>query len=388
MNSKIFDILSLFSGGGFLDIGFINQGFQIKEAVEIEPYFVQAYNYGMNSYFTKSSNKWIKSGKISHIKITSTVDASNKLQQKRLKSSHHHITGVIGGPPCQDYSIGGKQAGIEGKKGKLILSYLQIVKDVEPSFIFFENVEGLVRTKAHKKSFESLVKDIEDSGYVVWHTVLNALEYGVPQDRPRIALVGFKKKIVSSLLKHGYKFEKDNLLLKSSHEENYVFRWPLIRYESPKKLDWPKKQPFKSRKKVTSVDASIKSLTVSSAFEGLTNKTANQKEHFSPKSDKFTIIEEGDTNRKSFKRLHRHRYSPTVAYGNNEVHLHPTKARRLTVREGLRLQSVPDEYELPPIPLTHKFKIISNGVPTVKAELIATEIRRTLENYLELNEPF
>lgn len=96
-------------------------------------------------------------------------------------------------------------------------------------------------------------------------------------------------------------------------------------------------------------------------------------------------IEEGDTNRKSFKRLHRLKYSPTVAYGNNEVHLHPTLPRRLTVREALRLQTVPDEYILPAeVPLTHKFKLISNGVPSAKAELIAKEIRRTLTLFVQL----
>lgn len=123
-------------------------------------------------------------------------------------------------------------------------------------------------------------------------------------------------------------------------------------------------------------------LCVEHAFSGLNNDFPNQNEHFSPKSSRFYEIEEGDTNRKSFKRLHRFRYSPTVAYGNNEVHLHPTKARRLTVREGLRLQTVPDEYILPSsMPLTPKFKLISNGVPTAIAELIATEIRRTLTNF-------
>ena len=123
-------------------------------------------------------------------------------------------------------------------------------------------------------------------------------------------------------------------------------------------------------------------MTIIGAFEGLTKNTPNQNEYFRPKSGRFQLIEEGDTNRKSFKRLHRYRYSPTVAYGNNEVHLHPTEPRRLTVREALRLQTVPDTYVLPGnMTLTAKFKMISNGVPTKKAELIAKEIRRTLLNY-------
>ena len=72
-------------------------------------------------------------------------------------------------------------------------------------------------------------------------------------------------------------------------------------------------------------------------------KLPNGVEGFTPKSDKFNWIPEGDVSRKSFKRLHRWRYSPAVAYGNNEVHLHPTQPRRLTVREAMRIQT-----DLPP----------------------------------------
>jgi DNA (cytosine-5)-methyltransferase 1 len=98
----------------------------------------------------------------------------------------------------------------------------------------------------------------------------------------------------------------------------------------------------------------------------------NGKEWFKPKSQKFTTIQEGDSSGKSFKRLHRFRYAPTAWYGNNEVHLHPFKARRLSVREALRLQSVPDVYVMPKdSPLSAKFKVICNGVPFTLAAKLA-----------------
>ena len=169
--------------------------------------------------------------------------------------------------------------------------------------------------------------------------------------------------------------------MKFSGDDNLVFKWPKPLFENPKALDWPKRWNFGSNRSIVQNENIIR-LTVKNAFEGLNSKTPNQDEYFQPKSTKFKTVEEGNTDRKSFKRLHRYRYSPTVAYGNNEVHLHPTKERRLTVREGLRLQTVPDEYILPKsMPLTPKFKLISNGVPTAKAELIAKEIRNTLSNY-------
>ncbi|WP_186757817.1 DNA cytosine methyltransferase [Echinicola salinicaeni] len=384
MKNKTFEILSLFSGGGFLDIGFINQGFQINEAVEIESYFIEAYNHGLKKYFENSKNYYIQNKIVSHNEILRSVDASSSKEQLRLKNEHKGITGIIGGPPCQDYSVGGKNGGIEGERGRLIYSYLSIVKKIKPDFLFFENVEGLYKTKRHRKSFNEFVKDIEKSGYYVWHDLLNVLEYGYPQDRPRIALVAFKKTIINSLKKAGYNIEVDNELLKYNHHDKQVFRWPEPKYKNPKKLDFPKKWDFGN--KITSYALNGHSeLCTNYVLADLTTNHPNQNEYFIPRSNRFQIVPEGDTDRKSFKRLHRFRYSPTVAYGNNEVHLHPTKARRLTVREGLRLQTVPDEYELPSeMPLTPKFKLISNGVPTAKAELIASEIKRTLMNYYNL----
>lgn len=90
-------------------------------------------------------------------------------------------------------------------------------------------------------------------------------------------------------------------------------------------------------------------------------------------------IDEGDVSKKSYKRLHRWRYSPTVAYGNNEVHLHPYKSRRLSAAEALSLQTMPAEFQLPPnMTLTDKFKTIGNGVPF----LLANGVAHTIKDYL------
>ncbi|CSD78195.1 DNA (cytosine-5-)-methyltransferase [Vibrio cholerae] len=94
------------------------------------------------------------------------------------------------------------------------------------------------------------------------------------------------------------------------------------------------------------------------------NQHLNAKHHFRPYSDKFKTIQEGDDKKKSFKRLHRYRFSPTAAYGNNEVHLHPYKPRRLSAAEALAIQSLPKEFHLPPtMTLSDMFKTIGNGVP-------------------------
>jgi len=375
------NVLSLFSGGGFLDLGFMDQGFSINQAVELNPFFIEAYNAGLNSYVKKSKKGIYLNNGACFSEIQAPIDASKVDHQKQMRKNNYGVSGIIGGPPCQDYSVGGKNAGMSGLRGKLIFSYFEIVKSVKPQFIFFENVAGLYTTREHRVGFLQMVKKLEDEGYVVWYNILNSLEYGIPQDRERLTLVGFKKEIVKKLTAAGYVKE----LSKGFTKNDLVFKWPEKEFVNPKTIKWPSRWEFGSdiiRNDLIDIPEKYKKLQVISAFDGLTKLTPNHNEHFEPKSFRFETVEEGDTNRKSFKRLHRYRYSPTVAYGNNEVHLHPTKARRLTVREALRLQSVPDTYVLPKeIFLTHKFKLISNGVPVKKSRLIAAEIKRTLDNY-------
>ena len=99
--------------------------------------------------------------------------------------------------------------------------------------------------------------------------------------------------------------------------------------------------------------------------------------YFKPKAglSKFKTIPEGDDKKKSYKRLHRWRYSPTAAYGNNEVHLHPYKPRRISVAEALALQSLPKEYIIPQnITLTNAFKAIGNGVPYLAGKGLAISL--------------
>jgi DNA (cytosine-5)-methyltransferase 1 len=376
------DIISLFSGGGFLDLGFMNQGFQVNAAIEFHEAFVDSYNAGVDSYVRKSQKSVFKSGLIKHLNIDSPLSATDKSVQNKLIKDYHEIAGIIGGPPCQDFSVGGKNLGIKGDRGKLIFTYRDIVEQIKPLFIFFENVPGLYRTKNHQNEFFNLKNDLEKD-YCLWYKIINALDFGIPQDRSRLALVGFRKDVVKKLIDNGYKLFVDP---SDGQQKELIFKWPEGKFTNAKKVQWPKKWEFQSGindDDVKKIPDFYSPLLIKSAFLGLNSSTPNQNEYFNPYSSKFTTIEEGDTSRKSFKRLHRFRYSPTVAYGNNEVHLHPTEMRRLSVREGLRIQSVPDNYILPKeISLTDKFKLISNGVPTKKADLIAMEIRRTIDNYL------
>lgn len=93
-------------------------------------------------------------------------------------------------------------------------------------------------------------------------------------------------------------------------------------------------------------------------------------------------IKEGDVSKKSYKRLHRYRYSPTAAYGNNEVHIHPYIARRISATEAMAIQSLPKDFELPAyMSLSDMFKTIGNGVPYLAAKGLAETVYYFLKNH-------
>tara|TARA_B100001971_G_C18146187_1_gene513187 strand:- start:459 stop:1127 length:669 start_codon:yes stop_codon:yes gene_type:complete len=202
--------------------------------------------------------------------------------------------------------------------------------------------------------------------YSVSIRTLNALEYGVPQDRDRVFIVGFKNNWIER------KFGGTTLL-----ENDDWFPWPEPKYKNAKKhFNWPVVSPFGGSPKKP--DGIPDELMVGPIIcnEKELKKLPNSTDYFKPKSTKFSWISEGDVSRKSFKRLHRWSYSPTVAYGNNEVHLHPIKPRRLTVREAMRIQSVPDGYSFPvELSLSDKFKMIGNGVPPKLSFHVAKSIK-------------
>jgi DNA (cytosine-5)-methyltransferase 1 len=143
-------------------------------------------------------------------------------------------------------------------------------------------------------------------------------------------------------------------------------------------MSWPRLEKFKEFSAKPKPINIPKELTVEYWFKkNNVEKHPNAKNYFIPRAglEKFKVIDEGDDLKKSYKRLHRWRYSPTAAYGNNEVHLHPYKARRISAAEALAIQSLPKEFVIPQnVPLTDMFKTIGNGVPYLAANGLAKNI--------------
>ena len=365
-------IFSFFSGAGFLDLGFEKNGFDVAFMNEIHRPFVDAYRYSRQKMEMPEPSLGYYVDDIDH--FLSGIGHDELSSMAKEKMADGAMVGFIGGPPCPDFSVGGKNKGRNGENGKLSKSYIDLICSVKPSFFLFENVKGLWRTKRHRAFYDELKNQLESAGYVLTDRLINAIEYGAPQDRDRIILVGIRRDALklstldSEALTKALNWEGQ---LKFPGRTAFNdFPWP--------PTDGNGSQDAKAYGRVP------KELTVSYWFDkNKVTKHPNAGDVFTARAGlaKFQTVSEGDVSKKSYKRLHRHRYSPTAAYGNNEVHLHPTEPRRITVAEALAIQSLPKEFCLPPkMTLTNKFKTIGNGVPFLAASGLAKTIS-TAPNY-------
>lgn len=358
-------IFSFFSGSGFLDLGFEMENYKIELVNEYSEAFMNAYKYSRELMGLRKPRFGYANIDINEFLLEKKKELKAQIMESREGGN---LVGFIGGPPCPDFSVAGKQRGRNGDNGKLSQSYVDLIVAQHPDFFLFENVKGLWRTAKHRAFYEELKAKLHSAGYKTTERLTNSLEFGAPQDRDRILLFGVDKK-----------------LAKVCGDPSECFDWgKYTKYdlENLKAIAWPTTQKFEKDSKTVCPSGIPEELTVQYWFDkNDVNHHPNGNDCFVPRDglSKMKVIDEGDDSKKSYKRIHRWRYSPTVAYGNNEVHLHPYKERRLTVAEALSLQSLPKEFVLPPeMSLTDKFKTTGNGVPF----LLSRGIAKTIRDYL------
>lgn len=385
MNADQISVFSFFSGCGFLDLGFekasinnIQEHMNIVMVNEFYSAFLTAYSYSrahLNipipnpkfGYFNCDVNDFLQCNNIDQ-----STQLNNHIVEERELGQYIMF---IGGPPCPDFSIAGTQAGRNGRNGILSQSYVDLICEKQPDFFLFENVKGLWQTQRHREYYDELKRQLQEAGYATTERLCNSLEYGVPQDRSRIILIGIHNNLIN------LETVRENNITNFNWNNNLIYN-----LEEIYNVNWPQVTPFGEDQFIhfsNDLD-SYEELTVQYWFNNnhVTNHP-NSHDYFRPRQGltRMQTINEGDCNRKSYKRLHRWRYSPTAAYGNNEVHLHPYLPRRLSAAESLAIQSLPADFCLPPnMSLTDKFKTIGNGVPYLMAKRIA-------ETFLQYVEP-
>ncbi len=360
-------LFTFFAGAGFLDLGFEANGFEVVFVNEFHKPFLEAYQHSRRKM-------GIAKPMFGHL-ACDIADFLNDAEAESMRDyvararRTHGLVGFVGGPPCPDFSVGGKNKGRDGENGKLSKTYVDLICDQRPDFFVFENVKGLWRTQVHRAFYEELKEQLRASGYLLSDRLVNAIEYGAPQDRDRIILVGVHDSICQV---------QNDGTLDFPWEDRLLFPASIL-----KSKIWPKRDAFLLSSKREKPAAVPVELTIQHWFDrNSVRNHPNSADCFRPKAalPKFLKYDEGDDSKKCFKRLHRWRYSPTAAYGNNEVHLHPFEARRINVAEALAIQSLPQKFELPPgMTLTDKFKTIGNGVPYLLAAGISASVRACLE---------
>lgn len=345
MNNKIID---LFCGCGGLSRGFEMAGFEVKAAIDMWPDAVKTYNHNHsgNKAICEDIHNW-----------------TNDILEKMKKDGD--IVGVIGGPPCQGYSTVGTRD-INDPRNHLYLEYCRVVEQLNPIFFVIENVKGLT-TLSGGAFKDDIIKRFSDLGYCVKYKILNAADYGVPQNRYRVFFVGMKsdkfnfedipkaKHIVTTSEAIG------DLPLLNGNEKitNYTMKpqseYARLMRNSAKKLF--NHEGTAHSEQTVKIISMIKD---GGKIKDLPEKYWNIRKY-----------------NKAFERMGSNKPSNTVDTGHRN-YFHYCQNRIPSVRENARLQSFPDTFEILGTK-TSQYKQIGNAVPPLLAYVVAREIKKKLE---------
>ena len=352
-----FKVIDLFAGVGGLSYGFAhNDAFEIVMANEIEKDIAKAYS--MNHPTVKMLNDDIRN--ISAEKIKSVIG-----DQK--------VDVVVGGPPCQSYSTLGKRQ--MDARAHLFEEYLRILGIVQPSLFLFENVSGLLSMQKGML-IEVIKSKFMEMGYSVKCKLLNAVNYGVPQYRERVILVGMRENNTFEYPKptHGdgllpfvtVEDALSDLPVLASGEKNMV-------YEVPPKNNY---QEFLRERSIFLIDHEAPQngehlIRIMKALPDGGSKD-DLPEEIRPKSGY------GNTYAKMWWR----RPSPTItrnfATPSSSRCIHPRDSRAMTTREGARLQSFPDDYQFFGSRVMKNLEI-GNAVPPLLSIALTREVKKALD---------
>ena len=250
--------------------------------------------------------------------------------------------GIIGGPPCQGFSVGNQFPSRTDPRNRLPFRYAEILAYFASKygidFFVFENVPGLVQNR-HRSRFQGIKREFRRAGFVLFEFMVDAADFGVPQHRQRLFLVGVRDCVADRVGK---------LELRGSSQKLHV-------RDAIEKLPPPD--------------------FCSGMGPGQIPKFHPNHWTMRPRSNRFKTQNFEGT--RSFRRLDWDQPSWTVAYGNREIHIHPDGNRRLSVLEAMLLQGFPQSYQLCGS-FSSQVQQVSNAVPPPLAKSLAREIHLLL----------
>lgn len=326
------NLVSLFSGAGGLDLGFEKAGFKTVWANEYDSTIWDTFELNFPKvYLDKRSIVDINSDEVPE------------------------VDGFVGGPPCQSWSEAGAGRGINDHRGQVFYDYIRLLKDKRPKFFLAENVSGILLFR-HKEAFNSILKEFENSGYVISYKLLNANDYNVPQDRKRVIVIGFRKDL-------NMQFE-----FPESQEYKPVLKDVIYGMPKPKKA-----REFNKANAVESL-----SMTNHEYMNGGFSTIYMSRNRVRSWNEPSFTIQAGG------RHAPIHPQAPKMKFiEQNKRIFVPGKEylyRRLSVRECARIQTFPDDFIFKYQNIADGYKMIGNAVPVEFAKCIAQEIMIDLES--------
>jgi len=319
-----FQVISLFSGSGGLDLGFLSTGkFEIIFANDFNKAACETYAYNLGQHI-----------------IYEDISKLTNFPKADL---------IIGGPPCQGFSTANPARSFDDPRNHLFKEYSRIIQDVQPKLFLMENVSGMV-TMDNGKVFKLIKKELSSCGYILYDSLLNAKDYGVPQSRRRMIIIGVRKDI-------DVKFE---FPFPSHNENNYATVGEAI-------INKPisKSNPNHVKGKLTELNLK----RIQQIPEGGSMKDCPEK-----------LQNNSDLNR-SMRRLHRSKVSYTIVHNNCDHYYHPTENRRITIREMARIQGYSDDFIFAGSK-SEQSRQIGNSVPVGLGKAIAKSIYSFLKDII------
>ena len=344
--------IDLFSGVGGMSLGASQSGVSIKYAVEIDKYAAETFD--LNHQDVKLLNKDIKDV---HAGDFSALDKAEPLV-------------IFGGPPCQGFSTSNrKNRNLSNENNWLFEEYLRLIGEIKPEWIVFENVKGILDTE-NGYFFKKIVHSFESYGYRTSWFVLNAADYGIPQVRNRLFIIGSLAGVkIAPPSKEGFhpvtvEEALDDLPILQNGNTSSIHS-----YNGESKFEYAKKL----RGRLSECTGHI--VTKNSPL------IVERYKHIPQGGNWESIPEELMTNYANKSRCHTGIYKrldplkPSVVIGNfrKNMLIHPYENRGLSVREAARLQSFPDSFEFKGS-IGFQQQQVGNAVPPQLAEILFKSI--------------
>lgn len=352
MMSK-YTVISLFTGAGGLDLGFKKNGYEIKLCVELDE--VTCKTLKRNDTCLNVVQEDIRN-----------IPTSKLLSMADLKKGETTI--VIGGPPCQPFSNIGNRKALEDPRGALINEFLRVVNEAQPQLFLFENVPGLKSVKKGRV-FKEILEAFGNIGYTCNYAVLNSADFGVPQIRKRLFIIGNRDGYV-------IRFPKPD----HSQDGKRLKKWVTVRNTFNKMIEDEWDVNRSDNKGMNHSERMINKMKLIKPGKNF---------HSLPMDLRPNCWKNGKhQGRDTFGRIEYDKPSLTIrtsAYNPTKGrYIHPIEHRGLTTMEMVALQTFPKDYYFEGNSIVKIGKQIGDAVPVLLSEKIAKKIKDQL-TYLDEN---